>query len=90
MIIKGDFNVDILTKTCQSTTLCNFMNTQKINVFFFEYTTISKTQIDHMEINAPTQQCHSISNQAYWLDHKPIYIAFKLPNYVPCFITPTN
>ncbi len=69
MIIIRDFNVDILTETCQSTTLCNFMNTQKINILFFEYTTINKTQINHIQINASTQQWHSISNQIYWSDH---------------------
>jgi Kef-type K+ transport system membrane component KefB len=30
MIIIEDFNVDILTKTCQSTILHNFMNTQPL------------------------------------------------------------
>ncbi len=48
MIIIEDFNVDILTKTCQSITLCNFMNTKEIKLLFFEYTTINKTQIDHI------------------------------------------
>jgi len=33
-IIIGDFNVDILTKTCQSMTLHNFMNTQKFKLLF--------------------------------------------------------
>ncbi len=43
MIIIEDFNIDILTKTCQSMILCNFMNIQKFKVLFFEYTTIDKT-----------------------------------------------
>jgi hypothetical protein len=50
-IIRGDFNVDILTETCQSITLCNFMNTQKFKLFFFEYTIINKTQINHISPN---------------------------------------
>jgi len=33
-IIIGDFNVDILTKTCQFMTLHNFMNTQKFKLLF--------------------------------------------------------
>jgi hypothetical protein len=64
-IIIGDFNVDILTKTCQFTTLHNFMNTQKFKLLFYEYTTINKTHIDHIWTNAPTQQCHSRSIQTY-------------------------
>jgi hypothetical protein len=61
MIIIEDFNVDILIETCQSTILHNFMKTQKFKVLLFEYTTIDKTQIDHIWTNAPRQQCHSRS-----------------------------
>jgi len=39
--------------------------------------------IDHVWTNAPTQQCISGVLEAYWTNHKPIYFAFKLPNYVP-------
>lgn len=46
-IIIKDFNVDILIESCQPITLCNFMNTKKFKLLFFEYTTINKTQIDH-------------------------------------------
>jgi hypothetical protein len=65
IIIKKDFNVDILIKTCRSMTLRNFMNTQKFKLLFFEYTTINKRQIYHIRTNASTQQCHSKSIQAY-------------------------
>jgi len=50
-IIRGDFNVDILTETCQSMTSHNIMNTQKFKLFFFEYTTINKMQINHISPN---------------------------------------
>ncbi len=90
MIIIEDFNVDILIEPCQSTILRNFMNTQKFKVLFSRYTTIDKTQMNHIWTNAPRQQCHSRSTQAYLSDHKLVYIVFKLPNYVPCFITPTK
>jgi len=90
IIIIRDFNINILTETCQSTTLCNFMNTQKFKLLFFKYTTINKRQIYHMWTNASTQQSHSKSIQAYLLKHKLVYITFRLPNYVLCFITPTN
>jgi hypothetical protein len=64
-IIIEDFNVDILTETYQSMILRNFMNIQKFKVLFSECTTIDKTQIDHIWTNAPRQQCHSRSTQAY-------------------------
>jgi hypothetical protein len=69
-------------------TFRNFMNTQKFKLIFFEYTTINKMQIDHIWTDAPTQQCHLGSIQAYWSNHKHVYVTFRLPNYVPCFITP--
>ncbi len=68
-IIIEDFNVDILTETYQSMILRNFMNIQKFKVLFSECTTIDKTQIDHIWTNAPRQQCHSRSTQAYWSNH---------------------
>jgi endonuclease/exonuclease/phosphatase (EEP) superfamily protein YafD len=46
-------------------------------------TTIYGSHIDHIWTNAPTQQCTSRVVEAYLIDHKPIYFAFKLPNYVP-------
>ncbi len=44
--------------------------------------TIYDTHIDHIWTNAPTQQCMLGVVQTYWTNHKPIYFAFKLPNYV--------
>jgi hypothetical protein len=35
------------------------MNTQRFKLIHSEYTTINKTQIDHIWIDASTQQCHS-------------------------------
>jgi hypothetical protein len=49
-IIIGDFNVNILIETCQSTTLHNFMNTKNFNLLFSQYTTINKnTNRPHMD-----------------------------------------
>jgi hypothetical protein len=66
------------------------MNKYNLKFTFIESTTINDTQIDHIWTNAPIQQCHFGTTQAYWTDHKPIYIAFKLPNYVPQFVLPHN
>jgi hypothetical protein len=48
MIIIGDFNVDILTKTCQSTTLHSFMNTKKFKLLFFNTQPLVKQKKPHM------------------------------------------
>jgi hypothetical protein len=56
------------------------------NLTFLENTTINNAQIDNIWTNAPIQQCHLKLTQVYWTDHKPIYFALKLPNYVPKFV----
>ncbi len=64
-ILIGDFNIEMLKKTPQSTTFQNLMYKYKLNLTFTESTTIDNTQIDHIWTNAPTQQCHSEVTQAY-------------------------
>jgi hypothetical protein len=44
--------------------------------------TIYGSHIDHMWTNASIQQCISRIVEAYWTNHKSIYFAFKLPNYI--------
>jgi hypothetical protein len=78
-ILIGDFNIEMLKKTPQSTTFQNLMYKYKLNLTFTESTTIDNTQIDHIWTNAPTQQCHWGVTQAYWTNHKPIYFTFILP-----------
>jgi hypothetical protein len=87
-IIIKDFNNNILTNTIESITLQNYMNTHGFHITFIESTTPNNTQIDHIWTNVPTQQCHSESTQVYWIDHNPIYLAFKLPNHIFQFIIP--
>jgi hypothetical protein len=82
----GDFNINSLTKKILSSTIQTFMNKYNFKLIFIETTTINDTQINHMWTNAPIQQCHSRTTQAYWTNHKPIYFALKLPNYVPQFV----
>ncbi len=78
-ILIGDFNIDMLKKTPQSTTFQNPMYKYKLKLTFIENTAIDNTQIDHIWTNAPTQQCHLGVTKAYWIDHKPIYFTFRLP-----------
>jgi hypothetical protein len=56
--------------------------------FFFKNTAFNNTQIDHIWTNAPTQQCHVGSMKTYYANNTPIYIAFKLLDFVPQFILP--
>jgi hypothetical protein len=51
-VIIGDFNIDFLTKTNQSSTLQAFMNKYNLKLTFIENTTINNTQIDHIWANA--------------------------------------
>jgi hypothetical protein len=90
IVIIGDFNINILTKIIQSSTLQAFINKYKFKLIFKENTTINDTQIDYIWTNAPIQQCHYETTQAYWTNHKPIYFAFKLPDYVSQFVLPHN
>ncbi len=50
--IIGDFNVNFLTKTIQSSTLQELMNKYNFKLVFF------CTQINHTWTNASIQQCH--------------------------------
>jgi hypothetical protein len=86
----GDFNIDSLTKTNQSSILQTFMNKYNFKLIFLKSTTINYTQIDHIWTNTPIQQCHSRTTQTYWTNHKLIYFAFKLPDHVPQFVLPHN
>jgi hypothetical protein len=63
------------------------MNKYNFKFIFLENITINDTQIDHIWTNVIIQH-HSRSTQAYWTNHKPIYFAFKLFDYVPQFVLP--
>jgi hypothetical protein len=88
IVIIGDFNINLLINTIQSTTLQTFMKKYNFKPTFFKSITISDTQIDHIWTNAPIQQCYSGSTQTSWIDHKLKYLAFKLLDYVPQFVLP--
>jgi hypothetical protein len=48
---------------------------------FSESTTKAWSQLDHIWANVLENECKYGVIEAYWSDfHKPIYIAFKLPN----------
>jgi hypothetical protein len=42
--------------------------------------------LDHKKANVLGNECQFGVIEAYWLDfHKPMYIAFKLPNTLPMY-----
>jgi hypothetical protein len=62
--IVEDFNMII--NTFQSTISQNFVNNYNFNIVSFKSTNICNiTQMNHIWINAPTQQCHFGSTKAY-------------------------
>jgi hypothetical protein len=86
-----DFNVDILKdnnhgKNKQN--LLDFMDYFKLKSQFSENTTKVGFQSNHIWANVLGNECKFGVIEAYWLDfHKPIYIAFKLPNALPMYNT---
>jgi hypothetical protein len=53
------------------------MSTHGFHITFIESTTPNNTQINqYIWINVLGQQFHTISIQAYWTNHNPIYFAF--------------
>ncbi len=83
-IIIGDFNINMFDQnSTQANELQRFMDQYSMELQFKEITTIYGSHNDHIWKNAPTQQCMSRVVEACWTNHKPIYFAFKLPDYVP-------
>ncbi len=83
VIIMGDFNIDMFDQnSTQPNELKFFMNHYSMELQFKEITTIYDTHIDHIWTITPIQQCMLRVVEAYWINHKPIYIAFKLSNHV--------
>ncbi len=78
-IIIGNFDIDMFDQnSTHPNELQSFMDQYSMELQFKGITTIYGSHIDHIWINAPTQQCMSRVVEAYWIDHKPIYFAFKL------------
>jgi hypothetical protein len=88
-IILGDFNIDILednNDTSKKGQSIQFMNQFSLQPQFSASTMKGGTQLDHIWVNVPGNDSKARVFEAYWPDyHKPIYIAFKLPNTLPSF-----
>jgi hypothetical protein len=62
------------------------MDKFKLKSQFSENTTKFRFQLDNIWANDPKNECKYGVIEAHWLDfHKPIYIAFKLPNALPMY-----
>lgn len=91
-IIVVGFNIDILIKTyLQSTTLQKLINKHSFKLTFSKSATLHDTQIDHVWMNAPTQQ------RLFWINvsllnrsHKATYFAFNFLSIFHNFILPLN
>jgi len=80
----------MLTNSIKLITLQNYINIHNFHITCIESTTPNNTQINCIWTNAPTQQCHIGSTQVHWIDHGPIYFAFKLFNHISQFIIPST
>jgi hypothetical protein len=84
----GNFNVDILKDNNhgKKQELLYLMDKFKYKSQFSENTTKVRFQLNHIWANVPKNECKYGVREAYWLYfHKPIYIAFKLPNALPMY-----
>jgi len=86
-IIIRDFNVNTLTQPFELTTLQTFMEQYHLKFILFESTAIYDIHFDHMWTNAPRQpSCFGSTTQAYWINHRLVYFALNLPNFIPQFV----
>ena len=77
--------IDMLQQnSTQSNEFHSFMHHYSMET---KITTIYGSHVDHIWTNAPSQQYMFDVVEAYWTDHKPIYLAFKISDYVNNTIT---
>jgi hypothetical protein len=86
LIVLGHFNLDILGDNNHENNkqqLIYFVNNFELKSQFKKYHNKARSQLDHIWSNVPGDECKLSVSEAYSLDfHKPIYIAFKLPNTI--------
>ncbi len=76
--IIDDFNINMFDQnSTQPNELQNFMKQYSTELQFLKNTTIYGSHINQIWTNPPTQERTSKVVEAYWIDHKPIYFAFK-------------
>jgi hypothetical protein len=62
------------------------MDKLQLKLQYNENTTKARSQLDYILANVLGNECKFGVIEAYWSNfHKPIYIAFKLPNTLPMY-----
>jgi hypothetical protein len=64
-------------------------NNINLNLYSFQSTTIYNTQLDHIWTSINTTISFGLT-KTHLTNHKPIYFAYKLPNFVCQFVHPNN
>jgi hypothetical protein len=78
----GDSNVNRLIKTFKPTIQQTLMKKYHLKFRLSKFTIIYDTNKLHMGKCTNTIVSFWINVQAYWVHHKSIYFAFKLPNFI--------
>jgi len=89
-----DFSVDIIKNNNEPKNkqeILYFMDKFQLKSQFSENTTKVGSQLDHIWPNVPINEYKFGIIEAYWSNfHKPIYIAFKLPNTLSMYNKKTH
>ncbi len=89
LIVLGDFNIDILDDSNHKNNkqqLIDLMNNLELKSKFKNIITKVESQLDHIWTNIPKNESKLGVSKTYWLGfHKPINMAFKLPNTLPIY-----
>ena len=73
VLIIGDFNINIHANNQRSKQLTEYMHSQHLHEITNKSTPETKSHIDHIWTNLPSQHCEVNILEAYWSDHEGIY-----------------
>ena len=77
-VLLGDFNVNLMQDTTEKRALNKYLTTDReYTQLINQYTTDYRTLIDHIYTNVPQLVQCACTLEAYYSDHKPIFISLK-------------
>ena len=78
-VLLGDFNVNLMQDTTEKRALNKYLITDRSGYtqLINQYTTDYRTLIDHIYTNVPQLVQCAGTLEAYYSDHKPIFISLK-------------
>ena len=77
-VLLGDFNVNLMQDTTEKRALNKYLITDRgYTQLINQYTTDYRTLIDHIYTNVPQLVQCAGTLEAYYSDHKPIFISLK-------------